>query len=74
MQQGTNSQAAAVGITKGPGDTIHDYTFISRDESRLLKNGEYVYYELETSASVAGASDGVAGANGQRHTAPRRVL
>ena len=36
-----------VGITKGPGETIHEYTFISRDEQRLLKNGEYVYYELE---------------------------
>src|SRR5579859_6337529 len=35
-----------VGITKGPGETIHEYTFISRDERRLLKNGEYVYYEL----------------------------
>ena len=37
-----------VGITKGPGETIHEYTFISRDEQRLLKNGEYVYYELDT--------------------------
>jgi DNA helicase HerA-like ATPase len=36
-----------VGITKGPGETIHEYTFISRDEQRLLKNGEYVYYELD---------------------------
>jgi len=32
--------AAPIGITKGPGETIHEYTFISRDESRLLKNGE----------------------------------
>ncbi len=36
-----------MGITKGPGETIHEYTFVSRDEQRLLKNGEYVYYELE---------------------------
>lgn len=40
-----------VGITKGPGETIHEYTFISRDEQRLLKNGEYVYYELEGGTS-----------------------
>jgi hypothetical protein len=55
--------ATPVGITKGPGETIHEYTFISRDEERLLKNGEYVYYEL-------GA--GGAGANGAH--AERRVL
>jgi DNA helicase HerA-like ATPase len=56
------SQGAArpVGITKGPGETIHEYTFISRDEGRLLKNGEYVYYALPES--------------GPRAAAPRRVL
>jgi uncharacterized protein len=69
MQQGAEPQAAPVGITKGPGETIHDYTFISRDESRLLKNGEYVYYELEAAAGAKGVN----GANGPR-TAPRRVL
>jgi DNA helicase HerA-like ATPase len=53
--------AAPIGITKGPGETIHEYTFISRDESRLLKNGEYVYYLL----------DGDAAADGRE---PRRVL
>src|SRR5256885_648883 len=35
-----------VGITKGPGETIHEYTFVSRDDEQVLKNGEYVYYEL----------------------------
>jgi hypothetical protein len=35
-----------VGITKGPGETTHEYTFVSRDEAQELKNGEYVYYEL----------------------------
>src|SRR5579885_3169165 len=35
-----------VGITKGPGEQIHQYTFISRDREQALKNGEYVYYEL----------------------------
>ncbi len=52
MQQRTEPQAAPMGITKGPGDTIHEYTFISRDESRLLKNGEYVYYELDDAAGA----------------------
>src|SRR5581483_1598389 len=35
-----------VGITKGPGETTHEYTFVSRDNAHELKNGEYVYYEL----------------------------
>ena len=35
-----------VGITKGPGETTHEYTFVSRDDKQVLKNGEYVYYEL----------------------------
>ncbi|HEX4205536.1 MAG TPA: ATP-binding protein [Ktedonobacteraceae bacterium] len=35
-----------VGITKGPGETNHQYTFVSRDDAQVLKNGEYVYYEL----------------------------
>ncbi len=45
-----------VGITKGPGETIHEYTFISRDEQRLLKNGEYVYYVLDPGAAGTGAA------------------
>jgi hypothetical protein len=48
-----------VGITKGPGETIHEYTFISRDEHRLLKNGEYVYYHIDQiGARDQGAGDG----------------
>ncbi|GAC1449223.1 MAG: DUF87 domain-containing protein [Ktedonobacterales bacterium] len=43
----SESAPQPVGITKGPGETIHEYTFISRDEQRLLKNGEYVYYVLD---------------------------
>src|SRR5205085_6058249 len=45
-----------VGITKGPGENAHEYTFVSRDDEQVLKNGEYVYYELtpndEDSTSV----------------------
>jgi hypothetical protein len=36
-----------VGITKGPGENTHEYTFVSRDDEQGLKNGEYVYYELD---------------------------
>ncbi len=53
-----------VGITKGPGETIHEYTFVSRDDEQQLKNGEYVYYELPDPEQ--------AGLNG--HTPLRRVL
>src|SRR5437764_8390579 len=35
-----------VGITKGPGESTHEYTFVSRNSAQGLKNGEYVYYEL----------------------------
>src|SRR5258708_36193477 len=35
-----------VGITKGPGENAHEYTFVSRDDEQVVKNGEYVYYEL----------------------------
>lgn len=55
----TPAKPHPVGITKGPGETAHEYTMISRDEHRLLKNGEYVYYEL---------------VDGARNGNPRRVL
>ena len=47
VQTNAQTRAEAVGVTKGPGETIHEYTFISRDEQRVLKNGEYVYYYLD---------------------------
>jgi DNA helicase HerA-like ATPase len=65
----SQEQNRPVGITKGPGETIHEYTFISRDERRLLKNGEYVYYELEDGESGAPLAG-----NGARPSTPRRVL
>ena len=43
---GIRPRSRAVGITKGPGETTHEYTFVSRDDAQELKNGEYVYYEL----------------------------
>jgi Predicted ATPase len=43
------AERKAVGITKGPGEENHEYTFVSRDDEQVLKNGEYVYYELTDS-------------------------
>src|SRR5438270_11514633 len=43
-----------VGITKGPGESTHEYTFVSRDDEQELKNGEYVYYELTDSEAQQG--------------------
>jgi hypothetical protein len=60
--------ADAVGISKGPGETPHEYTFISQDEAQILKAGEYVWYDLLVEVDV--------GQNTNRHKpqAPRRVL
>src|SRR5260370_15344772 len=41
-----------VGITKGPGENAHEYAFVSRDDEQVLKNGEYVYYELSDPGNV----------------------
>lgn len=38
---------APVGITKGPGETPHEFTFISSDADHILKTGEYVWYALD---------------------------
>lgn len=39
-----------VGTAKGPGETAHEFTFVSPDNEQLVKSGEFVYYE----ASVDG--------------------
>src|SRR5437588_11954249 len=54
-----------VGITKGPGETTNEYTFLTRDAEPVLKNGEDVYYEL--------SELGEPGLNGNT-TLSRRVL
>ena len=64
IQANTPLTRKPVGITKGPGETIHEYTFVSRDDEQQLKNGEYVYYELPDPAQT--------GLNGR--TPLRRVL
>lgn len=47
LEQTTPIRFKPVGITKGPGENTHEYTFVSRDDEQRLKNGEYVYYELD---------------------------
>ncbi len=34
-----------IGTTKGPGETVHEYIFITPDRERIAKVGEFVYYE-----------------------------
>ncbi|MFW6115928.1 MAG: ATP-binding protein [Chloroflexota bacterium] len=34
-----------IGTTKGPGETHHEYLFISPDRDEMAKVGEFVYYE-----------------------------
>ncbi|GAC1565050.1 MAG: DUF87 domain-containing protein [Ktedonobacteraceae bacterium] len=55
------ARSKAVGITKGPGENTHEYTFVSRDDAQELKNGEYVYYELADPDGVSPESRRVLG-------------
>src|SRR2546427_12793639 len=59
-----------VGITKGPGENAHEYTFVSRDDEQVLKNGEYVYYELSELGNVGVP---LAGTRTTGHTEPGNV-
>jgi hypothetical protein len=34
-----------IGTTKGPGESAHEYTFVTPDAERQVKTGEFVYYE-----------------------------
>jgi uncharacterized protein len=34
-----------IGTTKGPGETPHEYTFITPDRQQTARTGEFVYYE-----------------------------
>ena len=41
---GDGKLTTVVGTVKGPGETLHEYTFIAPDPARQLKHGEFVYY------------------------------
>ena len=34
-----------IGTTKGPGETVHEYIFITPDREQTAKSGEFVYYQ-----------------------------
>lgn len=34
-----------IGTTKGPGETAHEFCFVTPDREQTIKNGEFVYYE-----------------------------
>lgn len=40
-----------IGTTKGPGETPHEFTFVTPDPEQRVKYGEFVYYEAETGGS-----------------------
>jgi DNA helicase HerA-like ATPase len=58
VQSGSRALHKPVGIAKGPGESIHEYTFVSRDDAQELKNGEYVYYELTDAVAADAAVNG----------------
>src|SRR5438876_11646172 len=68
----TRSTHKPVGITKGPGESTHEYTFVSRDDAQELKNGEYVYYEL--SGLDEGGLSGFNGASALAHRVLARII
>jgi len=37
--------AQCIGTTKGPGESAHEYTFITPDPERRVRTGEFVYYQ-----------------------------
>jgi DNA helicase HerA-like ATPase len=39
------AQTVCVGTAKGPGETPHQYTFVTPDTDETVKNGEFVFYE-----------------------------
>ena len=66
-------QCKPVGITKGPGENAHEYTFVSRDDEQVLKNGEYVYYELDQADNEGQPQNG-AGKSIQAHRVLGRII
>jgi DNA helicase HerA-like ATPase len=43
--------SSAIGTVKGPGETLHEFTFIAPDPDRQLKHGEFVYYTAPVDGS-----------------------
>jgi len=60
--------ATPIGTTRGPGETAHEYTFITPDREDQARNGEFVFYE----AGIDGEDRRVLGRITQRQ--PARLL
>ena len=75
MPDTTDSRTAfkPVGITKGPGENAHEYTFVSRDDEQVLKNGEYVYYELDQTGNDGPLQNGAGQPIQVRHVLGRII-
>jgi len=43
----TTDSTRCIGTTKGPGESAHEYTFVTPDAERRVKTGEFVYYETQ---------------------------
>ena len=41
-----------IGITKGPGETAHEFTFVTPDPDRRIRNGEFVYYQATVDSGL----------------------
>jgi len=41
-----------IGITKGPGESAHEFTFVTPDAERRVKTGEFVYYEAQVEGEI----------------------
>ena len=41
------SEIRPIGLTKGPGETPHEFTFVSPDRDQSLKVGEFITYRAE---------------------------
>ncbi|MER3404731.1 MAG: hypothetical protein C4289_05845 [Chloroflexota bacterium] len=51
-QTGAPARGLCVGTAKGPGQSPHEYTFITPDRGMRVKQGEFVYYELAYSGET----------------------
>jgi len=41
-----------IGTTKGPGESAHEFTFVTPDVRRQIKTGEFVYYEAQVDGQL----------------------
>jgi hypothetical protein len=44
--------SSPIGTIKGPGETAHEFTFVTPDKEQRIKAGEFVYYEAQVEGHV----------------------